>query len=151
MARRLVKRPKLYFVDSGLACRLLHISTPEQLCYHPLWGALVDTWCFSEILKSRLNRGLRPDAWYWRSSDGVEVDIVVEAGNRLLPIEVKANATPHPDHADGIRRLRELGGRDSSTSVSGGLLIYAGTEHRAAGADRFVPWNRIDAAVAALI
>jgi predicted AAA+ superfamily ATPase len=145
--KRLSKRPKLYLVDSGLACRLLHISDVNQLCSHPLWGALVETWCFGEVLKSRLNRGLAPDCWFWRSSDGYEVDLVIEAGNKLLPIEIKASATPHPEQAATLRKLRELATRDPAAEVPPGLVIYGGAEERPCGQDRFVPWYDIDGAV----
>ncbi|MBI4881849.1 MAG: ATP-binding protein [Planctomycetes bacterium] len=147
--KRLVKSPKLYFIDSGLACRLLHISDVNQLRVHPLWGALVETWCFGEILKSRVHRGVRPDMWFWRSSDGIEVDIVIETGGGvLLPIEIRASATPFPADAAGIRKLRELSSREPGAAIAPGLVVYAGAEQRPAGEDRFVPWNAIAEALA---
>ncbi len=149
--KRLTKRPKLYFLDSGLACRLLHISDVNQLRGHPQWGALVETWCVSEVIKARLNRGLSPDCWFWRSSDGYEVDLVIESGNRLLPIEIKATATPYPKHAATLRKLRELADRDPSVTVPPGIIIYGGDEARPCGEDSFVPWRAIDAAVDALV
>ena len=80
----------------------------------------------------------------------MEVDVVIEAGTHLVPIEIKASATPHPDHASAIRRLRELSRRDRAATVPAGLVIYAGTESRPAGEDRFVPWNQIEQALATL-
>ena len=145
--KRLVKAPKLYFIDSGLACRLLHISDVNQLRGHPQWGALVETWCFSEVLKARLHRGLPPDLWFWGSSDGYEVDIVLDRGDRLIPIEIKAAATPHPDYTRGLVKLRELSHRDSDVRVSPGLVVYGGSEARQAREERFVPWSGIEAAL----
>lgn len=145
--KRLVKRPKLYFVDSGLACRLLHIADVDQLRLHPLWGALAETWCVGEVLKARLHRGRPPQLWFWRSSDQHEVDLVLESGARLFPIEIKAAMTPDPSHAAGIASLRALSAREKGVEVPPGFVIYAGREARPAGADRFLPWNGIDAAL----
>ncbi len=145
--KRLVKRPKLYLIDSGLACRLLHISDVNQLYSHPLWGSLVETWCFGEVLKSRLNRGLSPDCWFWRSSDAYEVDVVIEVGNRLIPIEIKASATPYPKQAATLRKLRELSARDPAAEVPPGLVIYGGDQERTCGQDRFIPWHAIASAL----
>ena len=148
--KRLIKRPKLYFLDSGLACRLLHITDVNQLRAHPLWGALAETWAVGEVLKARLNRGLSPACWFWRSSDGYEVDLVIESGSNLLPVEIKANATPHPSHGGALSKLRGLAERDHRTAVPPGLVIYGGEEARPCGEDRFVPWHAIDAAIGAL-
>jgi predicted AAA+ superfamily ATPase len=142
-----VRRPKLYFLDSGLACRLLHISSTDQVSTHPLWGALVETWCFGEVLKSRTHRAKPRDLWFWRSSDGHEVDLLVDLGTRLVPIEIKSGATPHPGFSKGLRKLRELGARDASVEVSPGLILYGGKEARPVGQDQFVPWDRIDPAI----
>lgn len=145
--KRLVKRPKLYFLDSGLACRLLHIADVNQLRGHPLWGALVETWCVGEVLKARLNRGLPPQIWFWRSSDRYEVDLVIERGAELVPIEIKAAMTPDRSHAAPISKLRGLAERSAEASVPPGAVIYAGNEIRQVGPDRLIPWNAIDAAV----
>lgn len=145
--KRLVKSPKLYFLDSGLACRLLHISDVNQLTGHPLWGALVETWCFTEILKARLNRKLSPDLWFWRSNDGHEVDVVLDRGNRLIPIEIKAAATPHPRQTRGLAKLRELNRRDPEAQVTQGLVVYGGSQKRTSGEDCFVPWAEIEEAM----
>ncbi len=149
--KRLVKAPKLFVTDSGLACRLLHITDATQLRSHPLYGALVESWCFGEVLKARLNRGLAPDLWYWRTSDGHEIDLVLESGHHLLPIEIKAAATPFPKHGAELVLLRRLAAeRDPDTVVPPGLILYGGDEPRPCGLDRFVPWHSIDAAVAEL-
>jgi hypothetical protein len=149
--KRLVKSPKLYLLDSGLACRLLHIADTTQLRTHPLYGPLVETFCFGEVLKARLNRGRPPGLWYWRSSDGHEVDLVLESGHRLLPIEIKAAATPFPKHAAALATLRRLAvERDPDAEVAPGLILYGGDEPRLCGDDRFVPWRGVDDAVARL-
>lgn len=148
--KRLVKSPKLFFLDSGLACRLLGITTSQQLRLYPLWGALVETWMVSEVVKAGTHRGLNHSLWYWRSSDGLEIDLVIEKGNELIPIECKATETAAPSEAKSIRHLRALGQQRGGAVVSPGLIIYAGDEHRAVAEDRFIPWNAIDDAVMGL-
>lgn len=149
--KRMVKSSKLFFTDSGLACRLMGISTAEQLQLHPLWGALVETWMVSEVIKAHSHRGLNASLWHWRSSDGHEVDLVIEQGNALIPIECKATQTPTPTLAKAIRHLRGLAQRAGNTRVLPGLIVYSGDDSRMAGEDRFVPWQTIDDAVASLV
>lgn len=145
--KRLVKAPKLYFLDSGLACRLLHIADVNQLQAHPLWGALVETWCVGDAIKARLNRGLSPAVWYWRSSDGTEIDLLFETGAGLVPLEVKAAATPRRDFLHAIEKFRALSVREPGVTVLPGTVVYGGEEPRSAGVDRFVSWAAIEGAV----
>ena len=145
--KRLVKRPKLYFLDSGLACRLLHIADVQQLATHPLRGALFETWCYTEVLKHFANRGRRESLWYWRSSDGIEIDLIVERGREMTPIEIKAGRSPSPQAAAGIGKLRELSARDDRVTIGHGLVIYGGNETRTGSRHDFIPWNAIDAAL----
>ncbi len=144
--KRITKRPKLYFLDSGLACRLFHIADVNQLRSHPQWGALVETWCIGEVFKARLNRGQPLDCWFWRTGDGIEVDLVVETGQKLIPIEIKASSTAHFAHGANIRKLRDLS-EGGEVEVPPGIVIYGGDETRPCGPDSFVPWNNIDRAV----
>lgn len=145
--KRLVKAPKLYFIDSGLACRLLHIADLNQLAFHPLWGALVETWCVSDALKARSNRGLSPSAWYWRSSDGIEVDLVFETGAGLVPLEIKSAVTPRRDFVGPIEKFRMLSAREPDATVLPGAIVYGGKETRSVGTDRFVSWASIESAI----
>ena len=141
--KRLVSRQKLYFLDTGLACRLMHIRDFNQLRDHHHWGALVETWCVTEILKARYHRGLSPDCWFWRSNDGLEVDLILDQGDRLLPIEIKASATPGPNLTENLEKWRDISKRDETISGLPGLVIYGGAEAISLGEDRFVPWNAI--------
>lgn len=146
--KRITKAPKLYFLDSGLACRLLHINDLQQVMVHPNWGALVETWCVSEVLKSRLHRGLKDNLWFWRSHDGIEVDVVIESGNTLIPIEIKSSLTPDVSDAGPIRKLRELATVPGGSAIAPGSIIYGGNEVRPLGADRLIPWQGIADALA---
>jgi len=145
--KRLVKRPKLYFLDSGLACRLLHVSDVQQLATHPLRGALFETWCYTEVLKHFAHRGRRESLWYWRSSDGIEVDLILERGRSLHPIEIKVGQSPTAQAASGIKKLDELASRDERVILEHGLVLYGGSELRTGSRHDFVPWNGIDGAL----
>jgi uncharacterized protein len=146
--KRIRKAPKLYFVDSGLACRLLHINDLQQVMSHPNWGALVETWCAMEVLKTRLHRGLKDNLWFWRSQDGIEVDVIIESGQSLIPIEFKASVTPDSAAANPMRKLREISRGSRAAKLANGLIIYGGDEVRPLGDDRFVPWHGIAEALA---
>lgn len=145
--KRLVKSPKLFFLDSGLACRLLGITTSQQLRLYPLWGALVETWMVTEVVKAGTHRGLNHSLWYWRSSDGLEIDLVIEKANALIPIECKATETAAPTEAKSIRHLRALSKQRGTTALSPGIIIYAGDESRMVAEDKFISWTSIDDAV----
>ncbi|MBU2621658.1 MAG: ATP-binding protein, partial [Proteobacteria bacterium] len=86
--KRLVKAPKLYFYDVGLASWLLGIQIPEQIETHPLRGSLFETFVVAEVMKSFLNSGESPSLYFWRDSNGVEVDLLIERGGRILPVEI---------------------------------------------------------------
>lgn len=102
ISKRLVKMPKVYFTDVGLLCYLAGLRDVEHLMSGPLAGALVETFVFSEIFKRISNRGIDPQMYFWRTSSGSEVDILVHEQGKLIPIEVKATSTPKPQMADGI-------------------------------------------------
>jgi len=105
--KRLVKTPKLYFVDSGLVASLLGIHDQSTLEESPFYGPLFEGLVASEIVKHRLNRGLDRALYYFRDKQGLEVDFIVDLGNRKLALlEAKATRTPMPDDARAIVRLR---------------------------------------------
>jgi predicted AAA+ superfamily ATPase len=135
--KRLVKMPKLYFLDTGLASWLLGIRTVEQLQTHPLRGALFETLVISEILKSRLNRGERGGLYFWRDSAGNEVDLLIEKGNRLVPVEIKSGRTVTTEAFAGLEKWRALAGdvcRDP-------LLVHGGGDAYRHKGIRVVGWR----------
>ena len=91
--KRLVKAPKLYFYDAGLVSWLLGIQTPQQLETHPLRGNIFETFIVAELMKFRLNCGEQPGLYFWRDSNGIEVDVIIEHGRHLIPIEIKSGKT----------------------------------------------------------
>ena len=105
--KRLVKSPKLYFYDTGIACALLQIGTTEQLLRDPLRGGLFENLMIVEKLKAGLNRGERPELYFYRDSNGVEVDLVEHREGRLLPTEIKSSMTFHPDFCRSLQTFAE--------------------------------------------
>ena len=93
--KRLIKTPKLYFLDTGLACWLLGWNTPEQLINGAMWGHIFETFVFGEILKSYYNDGIvKPPLYYYRDKDKNEIDILINSGDFLCPIEIKTTSDP---------------------------------------------------------
>jgi predicted AAA+ superfamily ATPase len=112
VGKRLVKTPKVYFTDTGTLCHLTGLKDPEHAAGGPMGGAIFETAVLLEIVKALVHRGEEPQVYFWRTSAGVEVDIVVETGGTLIPVEVKLSATPRPAMAASIRTFREdVGGR----------------------------------------
>lgn len=105
ISKRLIKSPKLYFFDVGLAAYLLGIENKNQIFTHPLKGALFENLVVVEALKHRYNRGLRSNLHFYRDSTGNEVDLVCSFADRHVGIEIKAGATVSSDFFDGLRQL----------------------------------------------
>ena len=101
--KRLIKSPKLYFVDTGLAAYLLGISSPAQMAVHFARPGLFENLVVAEALKKRANTGARYDCYFWRDNIGTEVDLLVESGAGLTPVEIKSGATFQPEWLAGLR------------------------------------------------
>jgi len=115
--KRLVKTPKLYFVDSGLACHLLGIESARALERSPFLGAIFEGFVASEIAKQQMNHGGRPEIYYFRDHQGLEVDFVVPHRSELVLIEAKASRTPVPQMANALVRLRAAMTPSRATAV----------------------------------
>ncbi len=133
--KRLVKTPKLYFLDSGLLCYLLRIASPDDLHAHALRGAVFETWVVSETLKHRHNLALPPDLYFWRDNHGLEVDLVFEDGSRLYAVECKSGTTYSPSWLEPARRWRTLAGAAAADPliVYGGEAGHHGSDHEVLG------------------
>ena len=122
VGKRLVKTPKVYFTDTGTLCYLVGLRDPSHAAAGPMGGVLFETAVLMEIVKAFVHRGEEPPVYFWRTSTGSEVDIIVDRGGKLIPLEVKLTATPHPPMAKGILGLREaLGDR-----VAPGYVVHPG-------------------------
>lgn len=141
--KRLVKTPKLYFVDPGLAAWLLEIRSEEQLIAHPLRGALFETWAIAELLKGRANAALASNLYFWRDRAGREVDCVLDRGTTLVPIEVKAGQTLASDYFDALARFAALAGELAAP----GWIVYGGSRVEKRSAATALPWRSIDSLI----
>jgi uncharacterized protein len=122
IGKRLVKTPKVYFTDVGTLCYLVGLKDPEHAAKGPMAGALMETSVVSEVIKTLIHRGEEPRVYFWRTSGGSEVDLVVETQDRLIPLEIKSTSTPRPTFADGIRAFR----RDLGERAGNGYVIHGG-------------------------
>ena len=135
--KRLVKTPKLYFLDTGLLCHLLRITSAEDLQVHAARGAVFETWVVAETLKHRHNRGLSPDLYFWRDSHGLEMDLVFEHGGRLQGVECKSGLTYHSEWLNVARRWRQVVGAEAANP----LLVYGGDTSFAQADHQVLSWR----------
>jgi uncharacterized protein len=122
--KRLIKSPKLYFYDVGLACWLLGLRTPEQVLRDPLWGSLFENFIIMEALKDRLNAGESAEMYFYRDSEGNEVDLLLPRGGKLHAIEIKAGATVNSDYFKGLK----IFAAHHPQAVAGGGVVYGGMQ-----------------------
>ena len=124
--KRIVKSPKLYFTDVGLACYLLGIENEAQLSRDPLRGNLVENLVVLELMKARLNKGKDPQLYYFRDTHGHEVDVIFQSGHTLIPIEIKASQTFNTDFLKNLKYFQQLVNGRAPT----GFLLYAGMQEQ---------------------
>ena len=120
--KRVIKSPKIYFTDVGLVAFLLGIHTPEQASRDPLRGNLYENLVIVEIVKSALNRGIRPEVYFFRDSHGNEIDLLIREKGELTPIEIKSAATISKDFVKQLEWFKTIGIK----RVLPGALLYNG-------------------------
>lgn len=133
-SKRLVKSPKLYFHDVGLACWLLGLREPAQVARDPLWGALFENFVVMEALKDRLNQGDASPLCFYRDTNGNEVDLLMPLGRQWHGVEIKAGATVNPDYFAGLTQFD----RAFPGALASGGVLYGG--HRAEPRSRWPVW-----------
>lgn len=122
-SKRLVKSPKLYFCDVGLACWLLGLRTREQVARDPLLGSLFENLVTMEALKQRFNRGETAEMYFYRDATGNEVDLLLPAGRQFQAIEIKAGATVNADYFKGLDTFA----RTFPEALASGQVVFGGT------------------------
>lgn len=120
--KRLVKTPKLYFYDTGLACNLLGIDEEKQIIHHWAKGALFENFVINEVLKERLNRGIKPQVYFWRDNTGNEVDLLIQEKAKTKAIEIKSSKTYNPSFFKGLIYYSNL----SKIKKEDCFLVYTG-------------------------
>lgn len=142
---RWVKAPKLHFVDSGLVCALLGIRTVEQLEFHPLRGAIFETWVLSEIMKYRASANLPlRSVFHLRQTRGVEVDIVVEEANAITAVEVKSSQTIARTFFKNLNALSaQFDENQAPIKLDAQRIVYGGEISQLRHGVQVVPWNKL--------
>jgi len=135
--KRLVKSPKLYFIDVGLAAWLLGIRSADILALHPSRGALFETLVVGEFLKARFNAGLSADLYFWRDNNGLEADLVFEQGNRLQTIEIKSGQTVTTDFIRAGQKSARFAGDEAARP----WLIHGGDDAYVRSGVRVMGWR----------
>ena len=143
IGKRLVKSPKIYFYDVGLACWLLGIKTVEQLQHHPLRGALFENLVVLEVLKSLRNQGLRDPLYFFRDSNGLEIDLLLDHADGLQLVEIKASQTVSAALFKNLRTVSTLLGDRVKTQH----LIYGGAERQDRTGVEVLPYGQAETLV----
>ncbi len=137
--KRIIKTPKLYFYDTGVACSLLGITDAKQITTHVAKGALFENMIVSELLKERFNSGALDNIFFWRDKTGNEVDIVLDNMNKLTAMELKAGETISQDFFKGLDYFAALSNKPTKK-----LLFYGGKQgQKRSNGIHIIPWNRM--------
>ncbi|MEK7504630.1 MAG: ATP-binding protein [Patescibacteria group bacterium] len=136
--KRLVKSPKMFFVDTGLACKLLGIDTVEQLKTHPAYGFIFESFVIGEYFKYCYNRREDPRAYFWRDKSGREVDLIIEKSLKIVPIEIKSSATVDGEFFENLNYFLGF------SSLDRGILVYAGENEQTREKISVVPVTEIN-------
>ncbi|MDR3338301.1 MAG: ATP-binding protein [Treponema sp.] len=137
--KRLVKSPKIHFLDPGLTCRLLGIRGREQLFIHPLRGNIFESFIVSELLKHRFNAGLSADLYSWSDNTKNEIDALIEDCTTITAIEIKSGQTILPEFLNGLKSWIKFSG----SSAKDCYLVYAGNINMTQQDMHIVSWDRI--------
>lgn len=137
VSKRLVKTPKLYFIDTGLACHFLGIEKPDQLRSHPLRGALFENMIVAEALKQRFNVGRSDNLYFYRDHVGNEVDLLLSSADGQDGFEIKSSSTINADFFRGLDRLENDVGKLRKRGI-----IYGGNQGRFERKTAVIPWTK---------
>jgi hypothetical protein len=113
LGKRVTKSPKLYMLDPAIVCYLTRQPGGEAALAGAMGGALFEGLMVVEAVKCFTNAGLKPALWYWRSHDGLEVDLILQAGAKLIPVEIKLTSSPAAAHLNSLKRFRALAGEEA--------------------------------------
>ncbi len=136
--KTIIKRPKVYFYDTGLVCSFLRITNFEQLENYPLKGAIFETMTVIELVKKFTNKGVQPNVFYWRDKTGHEIDVIIDVADDLTPIEIKSGKTINSDYFKNLKYWNNLSKGTKS------IVIYSGnqSQNRSDGT-KIINWKNI--------
>jgi hypothetical protein len=136
-SKRLIKMPKIYFYDTGLATSLLNIDDEDQLDISPFKGGLFESFVISEIIKNEFNKGLSPNIYFWRDKSGHEIDCLYESKRKKYAIEIKSAKTINNIFFDNLDYLQKI----SKNTFTDNVLIYGGSEKQTRNNATVLGWN----------
>ncbi len=136
--KRLTKSPKLYFIDTGLACSLLKISAPSQLINHAFRGPLVESCIMADLLKQQFNREKIPSIYFWRDYTGHKIDCLIEE-KTVISIEIKASQTLSHSFFSQCAQMQTI----TSIPAHSSFIVYAGTERQTRTEGTALPWTAV--------
>ncbi len=140
-SKRLIKSPKLYFIDIGLACHLLGIRTTQDVFIHESRGALFESMIMMELSKMYFNQAMIPPLYFWRTAQGQEIDCIIEKSYATqIPVEIKASVTMQSNFATNIAQWPIITGKP----VEASYVVYAGSQYFGGDGAHFVPWKSME-------
>lgn len=141
LGKRVVKSPKLYFMDSALATFLTQQPSAPAMLSGSMGGAFFEGFIVTEAVKCFFNHGKKPNMFFWRSHDGLEVDLIIQIGDKIHPIEIKRSTTPKPAFLDPLNRFKQIAG--AGLNIGEGLLIcQAENATVLPNGNRSLPWPK---------
>ncbi len=139
-SKRLIKSPKLYFYDTGIACSLLGITSPDQITAHSLRGGLFESWIISEFKKKFFNAHREPPLYFWRDNKGKEIDLVIENIEKFYVLEIKSGKTINSSFFDNLNYIENI----ASGDVSEKILIYGGNQNQKRTSSSVISWKNLN-------
>lgn len=145
--KRVTKSPKLFFFDTGIACSLLNIRSPEELGLSQFKGHMFECALIADLFKQFYNVGVRPPLYFWRDLNGrVEIDCLIDLGGKLTPVEIKSGQTPSESYFDSLTKWNEI----ADASPKEGYVIYGGDQKQKRTKGNLVGWQQAGSFIATL-
>lgn len=137
--KRIIKMPKLYFIDPAIVCAITKQPDAQSAITGAMGGAIFEGLIISEAVKVFTMRGKKPDIFFWRSHDGLEVDLIIRIGTKLYPVEIKLTSTPTNRHLEPLNKFKNIAGKDASET---GLLVCRVNRSIPMPSNNLaIPWN----------
>jgi predicted AAA+ superfamily ATPase len=137
--KRLNKAPKIYFLDTALVCALTRQPSASAALAGSMGGAFFEGWVVVETIKAFTSLGRKPDIYFWRSHDGLEVDLLIQIGTKIHPVEIKLTATPTANHLKPLNSFRKLAGSD--VAEKGSLICRVKERKVLPNNNQALPWH----------
>lgn len=138
--KRLVKSPKLYFYDTGVACSLLSIRDEKQVSIHFMRGALFENLVINEFIKRNFHRGENRHPYFWQDNHGKEIDCILVNGEKVTPVEIKSGKTISTSYFDNLKYWRQL----ADLPEDHGYVVYGGEQSMQTRAGELIGWKQLD-------